>query len=224
MNMWISGRVAFAMIVILPFQVSAVGIRSGSLFQEPLKSHKTVSREIYDRVLDILFPRDEPASNYCIILRFRPSLHPESQVVIRKNLDKVEVIEYISLSGNIYSKLDELMSHGGKEDAVEMAKLIKVHRRSIQVPNAQANQWHTNFLESLGELVKTFRKRSDEFDKAGTIDVVLHGTFYDLWYSQDVSEMSFSFYDEEVSDQQPNGILKTVQWMNAVRRDVEKLK
>jgi hypothetical protein len=57
-----------------------------------------------------------------------------------------------------------------------------------------------------------------------TIDVVLDGTFYDMWYSQDISDMSFSFYDEEVSDQQLNGVLKVVQWMNGVRHDVEKLK
>jgi len=51
---------------------------------------------------------------------------------------------------------------------------------------------------------------------------ILDGTFYDLWYGQAINDMSFSFYDEEVSDKQPNGVLKTVQWMNAVRLDVAK--
>jgi hypothetical protein len=188
------------------------------------KSNKVVRQETYNRVLDIVFPRDEPAGNYYLVLRFRPSFHPTSQVVIKRGVDKVEVIEYTSLSGNIYSKLNELMSHGAKEDAVEMAKLIKVGRRSVQVSNALVKQWHTSFLESLAESLKTFRKKSDEFDKAGTIDVVLDGTFYDLWYSQDVSEMSLSLYDEEVSDQQPNGHLKLVQWMNSIRHEVAKQK
>lgn len=213
------------MVLMLVIRATIVDSQGESSLQdsEP-KSNKVISQETYNRVLDIVFPRDEPAGNYYLVLRFRPSFHPQSQVVIKRGVDKVEVIEYTSLSGNIYSKLDELVSHGGKEDAVEMAKLIKVRRRSLQVPNAQVKQWHATFLESLGESLKTFRKRSEEFDKAGTIGVVLDGTFYDLWYSQGVSEMSFSFYDEEVSDQQPNGVLKTVQWMNVVRRDVEKLK
>ena len=213
---------------VLSIVAATVGSQSGSSHQETgLKSNKLVSEETYKRVLDIVFPRDEPRGDYYLVLRFRPSFHPTSQVVIKRGLrglDKVEVIEYTSLSGNIYMKLNELMSHGGKEDAVDMAKLIKVRRRSLRVTIAQGKHWHTSFLQSLGESLKTLRERSEQFDKAGTIDVVLDGTFYDIWYSQDISDMSFNFYDEEVSDQQPNGQLKLVQWMNALRHDVEKLK
>ncbi|HYW73742.1 MAG TPA: hypothetical protein VE961_22150 [Pyrinomonadaceae bacterium] len=189
-----------------------------------VKSDKIISQEAYNRVLDILFPRDEPRGDYGLVLRFKPSFHPESQVVIKRGVDKVEVIEYTSLNGNIYSKLNELMSHGAKDDPAELAKFIKVRRKSIQVPYAQIKQWHASFLESFGQSLIAFRKRSEEFDKAGTISVVIDGTFYDLWYGQGVNDMSFSFYDEEVSDKLPDGQLKVVQWMNAVRRDVEKLK
>jgi hypothetical protein len=217
--------IILVVVSMLIIQATTVDSQTGSSLQESgPKSNKLVSDETYKRVLDIVFPRNEPAGDYYLVLRFRPSFHPTSQVVIKRGLDKVEVIEYTSLSGNIYMKLNEFMSHGGKEDAVEMAKLIKVRRRSLQVPNAQVKQWHTSFLESLGESLKTFRKRSEQFDKAGTVDVVLDGTFYDMWYSQDISDMSFSFYDEEVSDRQPNGVLKAVRWMNFVRQEVEKLK
>jgi len=191
---------------------------------DTVKNNKIISQEAYNRVLDILFPRDEPRGDYGLVLRFKPSFHRESQVVIKRGVDKVEVIEYTSLNGNIYSKLNELMSHGAKEDPAELAKLIKVGRRSIQVPYAQIKQWHTSFLESLGQSLITFKNRSEEFDRAGTISVVIDGTFYDLWYGQGINDMSFSFYDEEVSEKLPDGQLKVVQWMNTVRRDVERLK
>ena len=73
-----------------------------------------------------------------------------------------------------------------------MAKLIKARRRSVEVTDSQVRQWHTGFFESFDGSFKAFRKESEELDKAGTIEVVLDGTFYDLWYSQAVSEMSFS--------------------------------
>lgn len=215
--------IILVMVLILVIQAITVAPQTGSTLQDSaLKSDKMIRQETYHRVLDIVFPRDEPAGNYYLVLRFRPSSRPTSQIVIKRGRDKVEVIEYTSLSGNIYSKLNELMSQGSKEDPVEMAKLIKARRRAIQVPYAQIKQWHAGFLESLGQSLIAFRKQSEEFDKAGTISVVLDGTFYDLWYSQGVNDMSLSFYDEEVSDQQPNGALKTVQWMNAVRLDVAK--
>src|SRR5262249_310515 len=191
---------------------------------DTVKNNKIISQEAYNRVLDILFPRDEPRGDYGLVLRFKPSFHRESQVVIKRGVDKVEVIEYTSLNGNIYSKLNELMSHGAKEDPAELAKLIEGGRRSIQVPYAQIKQWHTSFLESLGQSLITFKNRSEEFDRAGTISVVIDGTFYDLWYGQGINDMSFSFYDEEVSEKLPDGQLKVVQWMNTVRRDVERLK
>jgi hypothetical protein len=214
--------VAVLMLVIWPTTDDSQRTSTGQ--DQGLKSNKVISQETYNRVLDIVFTRDEPRGDYGLVLRFKPSFHPESQVVIKRGVNKVQVIEYTSLSGNIYSKLDEVVTHGGKDDAVELAKLIKVRRRSVLVPNVQVKQWHSSFLESLGDSLKTFKKRSEEFDRERTITVVIDGTFYDLWYSQGTNDMSFSFYDEEISDQQPNGALKIVQWMNVVRADVEKLK
>ena len=107
---------------------------------------------------------------------------------------------------------------------MDLAKLIKVRRRAIEVPYAQAKQWQAGFLEGLEELSKSFKEQTEELDKDNSITAVLDGTLYEVWYSQGVSKTSFRVWDEEVSEKQPNGRLKIVQWMNAVRRDVEKLK
>jgi len=187
-------------------------------------SNKVISQEIYNHVLDILFPRDEAAKNYLLVLRFGPSLHPESQIIIKGGSDKVEVVEYTSLNGNIYNQLNKFVIQGGKEDPVEMAKLIKVHRRSIEVTPSEIKKWHAGFLSSFANLSKSFQNQTKQLNKDGGITIVLDGTLYQFWYSQGVGRTSFSVWDEEVSDEQPNGVLKIVQWMNSVRHIVEKLK
>ena len=212
--------------LMLTLQVTDAGAQNRSTHQATrLKSYKVVSPETYNRVLDISFPRDDPDPSktiLAIVLRFKPSFKPESQIVIRRRLDKVEVIEYTSLNGNIYSKLDNVMAYGGKEDAVEMAKLIKVRRRSIEVPYAQVKQWHMNLLDRIGESLKAFKEKSEEYDR-GTVTLALDGAAYDLWYEQGLNKISFSLYDEEVNDLRPNGDFKLVQWMNAIRRKIGRL-
>jgi len=189
-----------------------------------VKSNKIITQESYGQVLDLVFPRDETTRNYLLVVRFGPSFHSESQIVIKGGGDKVEVLEYTSLSGNIYDRLNNFVARGRKQDAVDLAKLIKVRRRAIEVPYAQAKQWQAGFLEGLEELSKSFKEQTEELDKDNSITAVLDGTLYEVWYSQGVSKTSFRVWDEEVSEKQPNGRMKIVQWMNAVRRDVEKLK
>src|SRR5947207_1771856 len=102
------------------FQVTGAYSQSKPSSQDGrLKSYKVVSPETYNHVLDMLFPRDDSAI-FSIVLRFKPSFQPESQIVIKRGLKNAEIIEYTSLSGNIYSKLNDVMARGGKEDAVEM--------------------------------------------------------------------------------------------------------
>src|SRR6266498_4663705 len=172
-----SVRVVHIILVTVLMMVGSATTIESQTSDGALKSNKVISQEAYNRVLDILFPREEPAGNYRLVLRFRPSFHPESQVVVKRGLNKLEVIEYTSLSGNIYSKLNDLVARGSKEDAMELAKLIKVRRRSIEVADSQVRQWHTGFFESFDGSLKAFRKESEQFGKAGTIDVVLDGTF-----------------------------------------------
>lgn len=188
------------------------------------QDNKVISQETYNQVLDIVFPRNGPRGDYGVVLRFKPSSGAESQIVINRGLEKTEVVEYVSASGNIYSKLNALKLKNGNENVEELARSIEVRKRSISASPGQVKQWHADFVESLRESLLAFQKRSEAFAKTGSISVALDGTFYDVWYGQGINEMSLSLYDEEVSDQKVTGELKTVQWMNAVRLELAKLK
>lgn len=214
--------------VLIFMQVGSISAQSGSSQDSSQKSFRVVSEETYNRVVDILFPRDDPDRSktvFELVLRFEPSFHSMSQIVIRKRKDKVEVVEYTSLDGNIYDKLNETLEHGGKEDAVAMAKSIRVRQREISVPSAQVKRWYATFFYSLAVTSKTLRERGEEFDRTGGSEtILLDGTTYSLWYKQRLNRMSFSLYDVEVDTPDADNEFKLVQWMNAVRRDVGKTK
>jgi len=224
-------NLAMGLILALAPRVAVVGSH-GVLFtqNERQKPSRVISQAGYNRALDILFPRDTYSRDqttrtvFALILRFKPSFRPETQIVIKRKLDGVEVVEYTSLDGNIYSKLNDALARAGYEDAaVEMAKLIRVRRRMVEVPERRVKQWHKDFLNSMGDSAKALKRRSRQFDKDGTLTVAVDGTFYDLWYEPGVDEMSFSVYDEEVDDLHPTGDLRLVRWMNAVRLEIGKL-
>lgn len=222
------GSVALSTMLTLILQVSSANTRSGAALQvAQTKTYPIIGGETYSRVLDILFPRDGPDSGgtlWAVVLRFKPTSKSESQIIIRRGVNKVEVVEYTSPDGSIYAKLNEVLARGGKEDATEMAKSIRVKRREVSVAHAQVRQWYASFFDSLASTTKTLRGALEESDKTGAESFVFHGTFYDLWYEQGLNKMSFKLYDVEVDKPGSDGELKLVRWMNAVRRDVAKLK
>jgi hypothetical protein len=220
-----------ALLLITQFSYIVTGY---SLTQQntPPKASPVVSQTTYNRVLDIVFPRDDSGESekgrvfFAFVLRFKPSFKPELQIVIKKRegTDKVRILEYMSPDGNIYGKLNEILSKTGREDAAEMAKSITVRKRVVEVPYLQVKQWHSGFLESLGVSLRTFSRRIQQADMEGTITVFLDGTFYDLWYENGIDEISFSIYDEEANDHRSTGDLPLTQWMNTVRRKVSNIK
>jgi len=207
----------------LLFQLSAGGSQTSLLAQDPLKSYKVISRKTYERVLDTVFQRDEANRDYDFVLRFEPSIAPESQIVIKRAAGKTQIIEYTSLSGNIYRKLDNIMANGGKEDIAEMAKLVQVRKRLVEVRDAQVNQWRGSLPGMMAASMKLLEQRSAEAAR-GIGTITIDGTFYTLWYDQVGSHLSIGVWDHEVSNREITGELELVQWMNVVRRDVEKLK
>jgi hypothetical protein len=217
----------FLAALILTLQASTVRGQSASTPDEPQRFYPVVSRETYNRVLDMVFPRDDPDTSKTIfefILRFRPSFHSTSQVLIRKRVDRIEVVEYTSPDGNIFDKLNDMLDRGRKEDAVALAKSIRVKRREINVTDTQIKRWYATFFDGLAATEKTLNERGEQSDKTRTLKVILDGTTYDVWYKQSLNELSLSLYDVEVETSASDGELKLVQWMNSIRREVTKSK
>jgi hypothetical protein len=207
--------------------VSIVTGQSNSSQDKPQGVYPVVSWETYNRILDMVFPRDDLDTSKTVfefVLRFEPSFHSTSQVVVRKRLDRIEVVEYTSPDGNIFDKLNELLDRAGKEDAVAMAKSIRVKRREIAISDTQIKRWYATFFDSLVVTTKSVRAKGEKSDKSHTATFVLDGTTYNVWYKQNLETFSLSLYDVEVDTPGSDGELKLVQWMNSIRREVAKSK
>ena len=218
---------SLAALLVLTIHVGEPNAQPSSPQESALRSSAVVSRETYNHVLDLLFPRAAPAPSntvWAVVLRFSPGFKSELQIVIRRDADKVQVTEYTSQDGSIYRKLNAAFSRGAKEDAVEMAKAIRVKRREVSVPLGQVKQWYANLFDSIASTPKTLREAGEEFDKTGSESFVMDGSVYELWYEQGPNRMSFRLYDVEVDKSSSDGELKIVQWMNSVRREVSKSK
>jgi hypothetical protein len=193
--------------------------------ERPTQMSPVVTPVIYDKVLDAVFPREDPDTSrtvFMFVLRFKPSFKPESQIVIRKAVEGVDVIEYAVQNGNVYGRLNDFLAHGGSENVVKMSKLIIVRKTRVTVPYAQVKHWYNDLLTSIAASTGEFSRRVEDFDKSGDRFALLDGTTYDLFYEQE-SKMYFSLYDVEVDTAGSDGRFKMVQWMNTLRREVGKL-
>lgn len=187
------------------------------------KAYEVISPATYETVLDIAFACDKPRQDYDLVLRFEPSNAPESQIYIKRTPTKTEVIEYTSLSGNIYLKLSNIVRDGGKEDAAELAKQIQVKKRALDVPAAQASKWLDRLPDVTASTMKLLeRRRAGELKGVGTITI--DGTRYSFSYKQVESSGGAEMWDDEISDSKVTGQFALVRWMNSVRLDVAKLK
>jgi len=196
-----------SLVFLVVIHISLVHAQDPPPRQNPnVKSQSTVREETYAQVLDIVFPREniEPARNvFMFVLRLSPYSEPESQITIKRN---------------------ELITNGASEDPKELARAIRVTRRVVRVPPAQVLRWYTGFFNSLTSTVSALSRKGQEFDRSGTQTVFLHGAFYKLWYEQGLNQMSFSLYDVEPLDVRSGTEFKLVQWIDLVRKDIERIK
>lgn len=106
-----------------------------------------VDAETYDRVVDIVFQSDAVRGvfGYAFLLQYRPTFGIESQITIRNEAGTIEVIEYLPLDGSIYVQLNKILQRTGRQDPVEMAKLIRIKRRTVRVRRLTVKHWRENF-------------------------------------------------------------------------------
>jgi hypothetical protein len=196
MTLLVVGHAALSAILTLTLQVSGVHAQSDATVQNAqAKTHPVIGLEEYNRVLDMLFSRAVPTSRgslWTIVLRFRPGSKPESQIIIRRDVDRnlgVEVIEYTSPDGSIYGQLNKALAGSGKGDVAEMVKAIRVARRKVPVADARVRHWYATFFADLASTTRILKEALQKSDKTGAESLVLHGAIYDLWYEQGLNQI-----------------------------------
>jgi len=209
------GYLKHALMIGLGFFLLTESVMTSKTAQD---SARVASEETYDKVLDLVFPRDilqEQKLRYVFVLRYEPTFHTESQLVIAEGWDKTEVIEYKSLDGSIEMKLDEIVRRTGKEDAEQMAKQIRIQKRHIKISRAEIRLLQERFFESLRLSEKKLIAPMPD-----RVMVTQDGTGYRLWYSgiTDIhSDLSGSGIKVPTRlDESP-----LIDWMKSVYRRVE---
>ena len=177
--------------------------------------------EVQNRVLDIVFPREEPDSTkaiYWLVLRFSPSSEPELQINIRRTVTGSEVVLYRAES-KIFDSVFESVNEAPEDSRIDPAKIakgIKVSKTVLHVPYDIVRRWQSGFYSNLSNSAGLLATRGSQFDRTGKETVALDGTFFEVWYKQGLTRLSFSIYDTDA------GQFSLARWMNSVRQSAER--
>ena len=181
----------------------------------------------YAELLNILFPTDVALSRngYWMILRFRVYGQPESEIVIRQEgagADATASVDVLKVAGRIdaFTQAEAHFTRNPSASVASIAKLINVDRRSFKVQVSAADGWRESLYEAIEGSMKQLRADGEVFRKDGTMEIVLHGTVYDLWYTQGAVKSHWRFLDFD----RPNiehAHLPLAKWMNSVLAAVE---
>jgi hypothetical protein len=227
MERQMSKKYLISLLLILCFCYSAKAQNTDELFEGKVL-YKVISNKTYDDVLDVVFPREienKRETVWQLVLRFMPNSEPESQIVIRKTIVGYELIELKSSNGVIFSTLNQWITKNGKEDVLEMAKVIKVEQREVKTNSKVITGWYNIFFESIPLTAQSLKFSSQEFERTnGSIGLRLHGTYYEVWFLYKGNKINFVIYDQEVNDNKITGEYALVKWMNKVRLQIKKKK
>jgi hypothetical protein len=187
-------------------------------------SSVSLTEQAYDQVLDRIFPRELFAGRnlaYTMILRFTPSFAAESQLVIRVGLDKsVEARLYAVERRSAADTAEEYVKRTGQQDIVKIAAAIEVTERRLQVDFQEVERWHSQLYDALDSSVRELKRSAAEYLKSGTVDVVLDGTTYDLWYAQGTLESHWRYVDVDANGREV--VVPLTRWLNMVRSAAQK--
>ncbi|MCM3874614.1 MAG: hypothetical protein ND895_28300 [Pyrinomonadaceae bacterium] len=210
-------------ILVLMLSVSINAFGQG----QPPQSYKVISFDTHDKVLNLLFPLDalDEAKEFALILRYKPSFEPESQIVIVARDGKMQVTDYTSLDGNIYSKLNQIKAETNREDPLEMSKALQVRKRELTVPFVQIQRWRQNLIDGVAASLRP--KKFETATPPKTTSVILDGTVYELWDSSGVfrgsGDFHYSVYGTEVSKRVFRDESPFIGWMKRIRKEISRL-
>jgi hypothetical protein len=186
-----------------------------------VSSRHLISEQAYHAALDEVFPRGDAGGldvEYQLILRFEPSRHLESQIVIRAFADRrVEAVLYQPVGRSVWDVSNEQVVQGGTDSVTQIASRVRVQRQDCGVSWEVAHGWQSSFFQYLASSLGLLRAAARRYERTGTSEVVLDGTRYELWYTQGMVQLHWRFMDVEVDDSGATGSAPLPRLMNDVR-------
>jgi hypothetical protein len=182
-----------------------------------------VSPEEYNRVLGLVFRSALPSgkdSVFSIIVRFRPSSAPESQIVIRQGRGLTGDVEYLTAEQNINATINEALQVTPEARPEVLARKVRVQRHSLNLSAARLFEIQSELFDSLKETMTALRSAGRTTHENGDVMVMLDGESYELWYEQGMTRLSGFFSASEADlSATPNG--RTIgAWARALREEL----
>jgi hypothetical protein len=225
----ISRIVAFVFALVTSAYATDIVTHAGNTGLSHAQSSKVFNREIYERFLDLVFPRTLPQSTGLrteFVLRFEPDGGAESQIVVAWGSGgKTVAVEYSSTRGGIGNLLIEELNRTGNIDESQIAKTVSVRRREVSVTFEQAKKWRQTFFDSLLETAEAMRNANIESEKTGQSTLIVDGAGYEVSYEGgDPGNVSLFFQDVLLDGTKQRSRFKIVEWMKSVRAEVSHMK
>jgi hypothetical protein len=151
-----------------------------------------------------------------IVMRFMPSFHPESQIILRFDDKGTATVDYIKLRTGITEFLHAAVNPGRDDpdnlNRAALEKALGLQRTIRRMEGRVAGSWLDEFWKSLA--------RSPEQTKNEIGQIQLDGTMYELRVITQMASWQLRVADDEVANK-TNGRVPIVQWMNSVRVELD---
>jgi hypothetical protein len=189
----------------------------------PKKEEKAAFLDLYDPILDILFPAPSDSPLDCSVvasLRFIPTADPESQinVCIRRSDGQDRAVEYSIPPGStpIMWRLSDLYRNNKLDsyDPTKLAKQFKVEIRNINYPDKTLR----DLFDQLERLHFPALRRAEP----GVVRVA-EGSEHTLWYKTDLCEVRFKYVYVPGRNEGDFG-QPLAEWMDRVKKAVDTAK
>jgi len=199
------GLIAIGLIAAVGFALTRMGV-----------AQQSNPNDAYESLLNKVFPWPEQnsADRVIIAMRFAPSFHPESQIILRFDDKGAATAEHIEVRTGVYTLTQSLnpgrrkVGNPASMDRAALEKALGLQRITRRVEGSVAGTWLDEFWKSLA--------RSPEQIKNEAGHIQLDGTVYELRVITALANWQLSMADNEVAEK-ANGRVPVVRWMNSVR-------
>ena len=178
------------------------------------------SLKVYQEVLENIFPPpDRNLDGVChFVLKFAPTRHPESELIILVRRDGTgRATLYSVAEPSAFTIVDDYISSTGNGDVNEIAKLIHLKKLVTVIPASQMASMRSELNKGIADTVDKLRRDAATVQGGGSYTMVIDGTIYDLAFEQAGSTLRWHFDDLEVEDPDNTFLWPLVRWMNHLR-------